>query len=273
MNEKTRKFILWIISIAFTMLVVVYQRDTGPTHPYDGSITIEGRKVDFKLLRSHAGRGAAPVAITLYDTLMNGILSFRRYKSNDKWTKVMMKHVGGKLVDSIPHQPPAVKVIYTVSLLKNEEAYALTEKPLILWFKGAVPLLVLIPHIIFMFMALLFGIRAGTEALSKGNGNDFYIGFTMVTLVLGGIILGPLVQKYAFGEFWTGWPIGHSLTENTTYFIFIFWLIAWFKIRKNQMHRVWVFIAVVVMLAVYSFPHSAMGSEIDYRKQSVENTK
>ena len=33
------------------------------------------------------------------------------------------------------------------------------------------------------------------------------------TLGLGGMILGPIVQKYAFGAYWTGIPFGHDLTD------------------------------------------------------------
>ena len=38
----------------------------------------------------------------------------------------------------------------------------------------------------------------------------------LLLLAVGGFILGPLVQNYAFGELWTGVPFGWDLTDNKT---------------------------------------------------------
>ncbi|RLD46076.1 MAG: hypothetical protein DRI88_08000, partial [Bacteroidetes bacterium] len=100
----------------------------------------------------------------------------------------------------------------------------------------------------------------------KGHDGRFFVGVTLITLFVGGLILGPVVQKFAFGAYWTGWPIGHDLTDNKTAFTFIFWLIAWFVLRKNPANRVWPIVATIMMLAVYVIPHSVMGSEIDHTK-------
>ncbi len=270
MNKMLKNILLWILSVVITLSVVYYQRATGPTHPKYGSVEIEGQEIDFKFLRSHGGAGDAPVEIAVPDKSITGLFSFRRYKSHDEWTTRKMRYIDGKLVDSLPHQPPAGKVMYKVTLIKNGKEYPLTAEPVILRFKGAVPLYILIPHIIFMFLVMLFGIRAAIEAFSKGENNRRYIGITLISLIIGGLILGPIVQKFAFGAYWTGWPFGHDLTDNKTLFIFIFWLIAWLKVRKDHLHRTWVIVATIVMLAVYSIPHSAMGSEIDYRKQNTE---
>lgn len=273
MEKSTKNILLWVFSILFTLGVVYYQRVTGPTHPKSGSIVIGGQTIDFKLLRSHGGTGAAPVTLKVNDTTISAVLTFKRYKSNDHWTRIMMNRMGDTLIDSLPHQQPAGKVMYLVSLRKEGKSYPLTQSPVILRFKGAVPLFVLIPHILFMFLVMLFGVRAAMEAMTKGEETKFYLGFTLICLVLGGLILGPIVQKYAFGAYWTGWPIGHDLTDNKTFVVFIFLFIAWLKVRKNNMHRTWVVVATVVMLLVYSIPHSAMGSEIDYRKQNTETQK
>ena len=56
----------------------------------------------------------------------------------------------------------------------------------------------------------------GFEAMFKGRGIKWMTYTTVVLLFLGGIIMGPVIQKYAFGAFWTGWPFGHDLTDNKT---------------------------------------------------------
>ncbi len=82
-----------------------------------------------------------------------------------------------------------------------------------------------------------------------------------------------MCRKFAFGEYWTGWPFGHDLTDNKTLFTFIFWVIAWFVLRKKPENRVWPLIAVFSMLLVYLIPHSVLGSEIDHTKDTKQNTE
>jgi hypothetical protein len=81
---------------------------------------------------------------------------------------------------------------------------------------------------------------------------------------VGGLILGPVVQKYAFGAYWTGWPFGQDLTDNKTLVAWIFWAIALWRLHKNPANRTWPAIAMVVLLLVFLIPHSMFGSELDY---------
>jgi hypothetical protein len=50
----------------------------------------------------------------------------------------------------------------------------------------------------------------------------------------------------------------------------IAWLLALWKGRKRRSARAWVIMAAVVLLAVYSIPHSVMGSELNYETMQVE---
>jgi len=88
-------------------------------------------------------------------------------------------------------------------------------------------------------------------------------------LGIGGMILGPIVQLYAFGDLWTGWPFGGDWTDNKTLFAFVFWVIAFFVLRKNRSNRLWPIIAFVALLAIYLIPHSMGGSELDYETGKV----
>jgi len=265
--RNRKNFILWIIAIVLTLSLVVYQRATGPTYPVKGDKMIENENIHYKLLRSQGGDIDAPVEVQVPDKSITGKLTFKRYKSFDEWTTVDMVREGDMLVSSLPNLPAAGKMEYTVSLFKNGKEYQLNEEPAVLRYKGEVPLPILVPHIFFMFIAMLFAWRAFLEALVKGNDNLYLTRIVVITFGIGGLILGPIVQKYAFDAFWTGWPFGHDLTDNKTLATFIFWLIAWFSLRKNPTNRTWVFVAFVVMIATYIIPHSTLGSEIDYTKQ------
>lgn len=267
MKDKTKNVILWLTAIVLTMSLVIYQRATGPTYPLSGEVQIGEETVEFKFLRSHDTEIDAPVKVVVNDKEVEGEFTFKRFKSYDEWKTIKMVRNGSELNTQIPFQPPAGKVEYKVSLIKDGKKYSLTEEPVIIRFKGAVPIGVLTPHIFFMFISLLFGLRTGLEVFFRRKDTLFYTGVALFTVTIGGLILGPIVQKYAFDAYWTGWPFGHDLTDNKTLVIFIFWLIAFLRLRKKPTDRTWALIAVVVMIVVYVIPHSVLGSEIDHTKE------
>ena len=266
-DKKGYSAILWILAVILTLTLAYYQKTTGPTWPVSGEVTLGNSKVSFVLLRSHGGKGGAPVEIKNLDKDITGDISYKRYKSFDEWTTKPMVRKGDKLFYELPHLPPAGKIEYKIVLRKGNKSVNLSDEPVVLRYKGAVPVGVLVPHIFFMFLSMLFGIRALLEVLVGGDKTEYLAKVIVVTLFIGGLILGPIVQKYAFGAYWTGWPFGHDLTDNKTIVMWVFWLIAWLKLRKNPGNKVWPVIAIVVMLAVYLIPHSTMGSEIDYTKE------
>jgi len=267
MSKNTNSALLWVLAVVFTLVIAYYQKTTGPTWPVSGEITIENSTVGFKLLRSHGGEGGAPVSVEIKDKEVTGEVTYKRYKSYDEWTTVPMKRKGDKLVMELPHQPPAGKVEYKVVLKKGNKTWNLSDDPVVLRYKGAVPVFILVPHIFFMFISMLFGMRVLLELLTKGDRSEYLAKVVTISILIGGLILGPIVQKYAFGAYWTGWPFGHDMTDNKTLFMFIFWVIAWWKLKKNPLNRLWPAIAVIVMFAVYLVPHSTLGSEIDYTKE------
>jgi hypothetical protein len=259
---------LWLITVALTLSSVVYQRMTGPTYPVRGHIEINGQEISYRLPRSHDTNGNAPVEIAVPDRSITGEMELRRYKSHDDWTTQPAVRNDDNLVMTIPEQPAAGKVIYKVTLHDADgNSYPLSDDYVILRFKGAVPPFILFPHILFMFVGMLLATRTGLEGIAGGDNLYRLNLLTLVCLGLGGLILGPIVQKYAFHAFWTGWPFGEDLTDNKTLVAVVFWVVAFYKAkyRGRGMHA-WAVIAAVVTLLVYLIPHSTLGSEIDYTK-------
>ena len=273
MNDKNKNIILWIAAVAITVGLVIYQRSTGPTYPVKGEVEIKGETIDYKLIRTFGGDQDALVEIEVLNDNITGSITLKRFKSFDEWSTTKMLRKGKELIGVIPNQPMAGKVEYIITLHSAGKDYVLTEEPVIIRFKGAVPRAILVPHIFFMFMSLLFSLRVGLEVLFRRIDTKYYSGVALVTLFFGGLILGPIVQKYAFDAYWTGWPFGHDLTDNKTLFVFIFWVIAWFVLRKKPQNRLWPILAVLAMLLVYAIPHSVLGSEIDHTKQTTEQDK
>ena len=253
----------WIISILLTLAFASYQRMTGPTYPIKGNVSINDQEIKYKLLRTWGGEKDARVEIDVPGSITGEVL-YKRYKSNDEWAKAPLTREGNNLVATLPHQPPAGKIMYQITLNSGESSVKLGEEPIVIRFKGDVPAVVLIFHILFIFGAMLMTIRTAFEAIFQRKSVFLFTKITLLFWIAGGMICGPIMQEYAFGAFWTGWPFGHDLTDNKTLVALVFWIIAWFKLRKNHSNRIWPIVAAAVMLAVFLIPHSILGSEIDY---------
>ena len=94
-----------------------------------------------------------------------------------------------------------------------------------------------------------------------------FISIAAIALLgIGGLFLGPLVQKAAFGAYWTGWPFGTDLTDNKTAVAVLAWVVAAFRARGGRDARLAVGVAALVTLAVFMVPHSAWGSQVDWSK-------
>lgn len=259
---------LWTLALIITLASAVYQRLTGPTYPVRGKAQIGGSAVSFKLLRSETVTSDAPIVLQVPDSSISGYVLFRRYNSHDPWSGMTLWRENDKLLARLPRQPAAGKLMYYIYLtVGGQPAISLTgNQPVVLRYKGEVPGAILIPHVFIMFLAMLISNRAGLEALdSRGNARR-YIPWTVGLLFLGGFILGPLMQKFAFGEYWTGVPFGYDLTDNKTLLAMFGWLWAWGKNRRGKNGRGWILFAALLMLAVYLIPHSVLGSELDYTR-------
>ncbi len=259
-----RPGVLWLLAFLITILSAVYQRVTGPTHPKRGKAALAGQEFRYRLPRSMAG-GDAQVRVPAVSPQMQGTLAWKRNKTRDDWTYVDMTREGGELVGRLPQQPPAGKLAYRVILQDGNERVTLGGEPVVIRFRGEVPLPVLVLHVIAMFTAMLVGTRAGLEILRPSPNYAPLLLWTLALLTVGGFILGPIVQKYAFGAYWTGWPFGTDLTDNKTAVAWLTWLIAWFRLRrKPEKAGAWVLGAAIVMMVVFAIPHSLLGSELKY---------
>jgi hypothetical protein len=262
-----KKFSFWLIAIIITVSAAFYQRRTGPTYPLEGRIPLNNSEVEFGLERSHEIEEDYEINIRVENRDVEGYVLYKRYKTDDPLITVSMLRKDDLLAAKLPHQPAAGKLEYKVVLTYQEKEFSLSgENPVIIRFKGRVPSLLLYPHVIIMFLAMLISNRAGIEALnSKGNPRKFAL-WAAGLLFIGGFILGPLVQKFAFGTLWTGFPLGFDLTDNKTLIAMIGWIAAVIAGRGSKPARWWVLGAAILLLVVYLIPHSLLGSELDYSK-------
>ena len=259
----------WLLAFIITIAAAYYQRKTGPTYAKEINITLDGKNYEIELPRSHGGDDACPVELEIADNDVQGELFYRKYPTNENWQTILLNREGELLTGNLPHQPPAGKLEYFLKLsTRNEELDLFENNPVIIRFKGSVPAGVLIPHIILMFAAMLLSNFSGIIAFMKHPKQRFYGRITLALLFLGGLILGPVVQFHAFGEYWTGIPFGWDLTDNKLLVAFIFWVIAVAGNRKREKPFLTI-LAAVILLIIYSIPHSMFGSELDHETGEV----
>ncbi|HSG08728.1 MAG TPA: hypothetical protein VLA36_10250 [Longimicrobiales bacterium] len=139
--------------------------------------------------------------------------------------------------------------------------------------KDPVPLPALLSHVSFMFFAVLVGMRAGLGALAAPGNVRKLAWIALGLMTVGGMVLGPFVQKYAFGAHRTGFPWGYDLTDNKTLIMWLAWIGACAALGRPGRtdtpkwgSRLTVFAAAAVMTLVYLIPHSLRGSELDYEE-------
>jgi len=274
MNSTLKATLIWIFAFVFTAAMAIYQRMTGPTYPVKGKVVLTGKTIAYKLIRTYDGSDDARVQIVAADTCVKGEIKYRRFRSYDSWTQAPMQRHGDTLTGLLPHQAAAGKVMYQVTLTRGTGRYLLNEQPAVLRYKGQVPAFVLIPHILFIFLAMMFSTLTGLFVIFRMKRTYLYAWITLITLTLGGMILGPFVQKFSFDAYWTGWPFGYDLTDNKSLIAFIFWVIAVAVMVKKRENRFWPVLASIVLLVIFLIPHSTRGSEIDFTKEKkVENVK
>lgn len=266
MRISKHPIILWILAFLITLATAVLQRLTGPTHPVRDRIEFNGGEVSFRLLRNENVGTDAPVTVTVPDTSVTGRVEYGRYKTGDQWDTIdrvslEMTRTGDKLVAQLPTQPAAGKLMYMVFVQAGQDSRSITAgRPVIIRYKGPVPAWVLIPHILFMFTSMILSTRAFLEALDSQGRPFWYMIHTMWLLLLGGLVFGPIVQKYAFGVFWDV----TDFTDNKTAIAMIGWAIALIMNWKRRNRRGWIILAALVMFTIFIIPHSILGSELDY---------
>jgi len=270
----TRGGRLWFVAAAVTVAAAAWQERTGPTHPYRTTLALGGVRSTVSLPRSHVTTSGARIAVPAPrgrgGADASGTLFWRRYPTVDPFTATPLRREGGSLAADLPPEPRAGMIAYFLEVRSGADAARLPPSPgetAILRYHGPIPLWILVPHITVMFLAILIGIRTGLGALLDPAAPRVLTLVTASLLTLGGLCLGPVTQKAAFGAYWTGVPFGWDLTDNKTLLMWIGWAVAAAAVlvRARGARRLVLF-AAALMLVVYVVPHSLSGSQLDYSK-------
>jgi hypothetical protein len=259
---------LWIVAFVVTVLLAVFQRMTGPSYPIRGTAALPtGESLSYSLPRSNEGRETLRIVIPAPPNATRAILEWRRYPTDAPFrTQAMIVNADGEFETRIPPQPAAGKVEYRVLLEFAGRVISVPEREAVVArYRAGVPAQVLVPHILAMFLSMLVSSRALFEVLRPGAPKACgLVLVSMALLVAGGLVLGPIVQRFAFGAYWTGWPFGHDLTDNKTLIAFLAWLPATILAWRRANTRLAVTLGWLVMMGIFLIPHSARGSQLDW---------
>ena len=279
----------WALAVAGTVLCFIFQNKTGPTYPLQGTLETARGPVSFKFLRSE--EIGKELQLMLKAPVPEGVsaqVRYRRYKSHDDWRTLAMapgtfkfarrgqaEEVQG-LGAALPSLPErAGKYEIYVDVDDGGGPRSVTgDRPIFARYKAPVPTPVLLTHIFVIFLSMTLALRTGLEAL-RGGTLTLFLKATIASLVLGAFVLGPIVQQYAFGVLWSGFPFGYDWTDNKVVVELAAWGLAgavalWSG--RPRLGRALVVLAVAVTLAIYFIPHSIFGSEYDYTRGAGHGT-
>jgi hypothetical protein len=258
-----RSRLLWAIAVALTLASAVYQRLTGPTYPVRGHVVLGGSEVNYRLARSQETVADQLVRVEVADLAVGGELHWRRYPSSDAIRVEPLARRGDGLEGRLPRQPPGGKLQYQLRLARPPELVVVPPAPVVTRFKDPVSAFVLVPHVLTMFLGLLWSTRSGLAAL-VGEPARLLTWSTLALLLVGGFVLGPWMQHQAFGVWWTGVPYGYDLTDNKTLLAIAAWILAAWRVKVAPPSRLAVGLAALVTVVVFAIPHSVWGTEIDW---------
>ncbi|MDQ3332054.1 MAG: hypothetical protein M3552_15600 [Planctomycetota bacterium] len=280
--------LLWVVAFLLAGSAMVYQRATGPTYPLKQTVTLDGESYKYEFLRSHETTAGAPVAIVLPPDApdLDALLHWRRYPTKDAYESVPMRETRIRTTEKRDGEPVVSQSVHYEASLPPQPAgkleyYVTADAPggsrrlpagdetVLLRYKDPVPDYVLVPHVTAMILVIIVGMRAGLSALFDPRTTRRYAWVALMLMTVGGMTLGPLVQKYAFGEYWTGFPWGGDWTDNKMLVMWLAWLVACLVLGAStkpvtSIGRAATLVAALVMTGVYLIPHSMGGSQLDY---------
>ncbi len=279
-NPRLTGIALWAVAVVATIACFTYQDKTGPTYPLEGDFDTAHGPVQFKVLRSETI--GSDLAVMLLDPVPDGVTGFvryRRFKSDDEWSVAMMEagefqfarrgRTGsergvGAMLPSLEKRAGKYEFYVFVDDAEGEPVSITGTDPIFARYKGHVPRIPLLVHILVVFASMALAIRTVLAAAVGGHIKSL-LWWTIGSLLLGAFVLGPIVQWYAFGVLWAGFPFGYDWTDNKVLVELVFWLFAAFRNRGERRDSLSVYLAGVATLVAYFIPHSVFGSEFNYQ--------
>lgn len=265
-----RSVIYIVLSIILSAGFAFYQRITGPTYPVKGKIEFYGNSLLYRLPRS-CSIGGNDCKAYIKQANVNFYIMYKRYGIDEKFIRLDALKNKDSVYILIPDNfPQAAKIEYDAFIEINGNVLKLNKDRVVLRFKSKVSKYVLIPHILIMFFSLIVMIYLILKIIFEGKYSVGVFWLNYILIFLGGFIFGPLLQKQAFGVWWSGFPLGYDVTDNKTFVSFLVWSLAALNVFLKRDAKKLIMISSFITIISYLIPHSLLGTEYDYNTNKLK---
>jgi hypothetical protein len=259
-RHELSPFWIWMLTIIVVLGGLVFQRVTAPSYPLEVEQEYDGRMIRASLGRSQFGTEGQRIVIEGTPPEWEGILLWRSVEQGGAYQRDPLRNLGTMSIASIPPQPRGEQVEYRIEFIVDNGLLRIPRQgTVITHFKGAAPAWVVAGHVLLIYCGLLFGARAGLDALNLGDRGHFYARLSLLAFILGGFLFGPLLKGFAYGRLWGGPPLGADSTDMKTLALVVAWsLPVVFRIIGRQA-RPWILLAALLSILAFLMPHTMLG--------------
>ena len=248
-----------MLTIVVVLGGLVYQRVTTPSYPLDVERIHEGRTIRASLGRSHFGAEDQRIVIEGTPPEWEGELLWRNVAEGGAYQHAPLRNLGAMTIASIPNQPRGQRVEYRIEFVIDEGLLRIPRLGTVITrFKGETPSWVVVGHVLLIYCALLFGTRAGLDAVNLGARGPFYAKLSLLSFILGGFLFGPLLKWYAYGRLWGGPPLGADSTDMKTLALVVAWTLPVVFRSIGRPARPWILLASLLGILAFLMPHTML---------------
>ena len=230
MAKRTRQppgpAVLWAVACVVTVAAGVWQWHRGASGPQRGEVKISGQRVSYQL--PSRGTAGEPLRVTVgVAPEVAGTVRWRHSQGEEPFQALTMLRDDDVLVSLLPAQPAGGWIEYELVLFG---AFGLaripSDEPVQVRSWGRASPLVVLPYLAAALLSVLFGVRAGLAAGFERPEARLLTWIAAACVTVCGVILGPLVQRSAFGAYWTGWPLGADVVDHKALVVWLAWIVA-----------------------------------------------
>jgi len=230
-----KKILFLAIAAIIAVISVFIQQFSSSDRPYNQEIQINSIDYSFKLPVYHEANEVCSIELLVPDTSVRGVLFYKLLKSKNDFKLINLIRMNEYLVSVLPHQKQNIKVQYYLQLNSAGKKYFIgKENPLIVRFQGVVPKYILFPHVVLMFVALIFSCFAGMLTFSHIDSYKKYASVTFFLFTLAALIFGLIIHLVSFRHLFVQVANYNDLTFYKNGIIFLLWLLVYYVNKKYE---------------------------------------
>jgi hypothetical protein len=270
----------YLIALLLTVVLLGFARRMSTRHEQTFSIQADNVTLTHHTITENFGDGPIISLQALPSDRVRAVVLYSEHPGGPDYKTLEMNLSSGVFGAKLDPLPKGQKYWYHINVYQDNvniavlpPAKAGENSDQFIKFKGHIAPYIIIPHILFMFGTIFFGLLAVFTSidLARGKGETkrsvLFMLLAFICAFIGGIPLGIVVSQQAFGgSGWGGWPLGTDITDSKTEVLLLFWLITLFLSwrglagRKmavtNRTYSFLVILSFLITFITFLIPHS-----------------